>query len=131
MVFDKAALIEYRIKKCKDTIKAAIILMDNNLLSHAENRIYYAIFYIISALAIKYDFSTSKHRELFGWFNKNFVFTGKINVEMKNIYKDAFENRQESDYEDYKVFEIEEVRTHFDRMQKFVNEIESLINSQD
>jgi len=62
-----------------------------------------------------------------GWFNKNFVQTGKVSVEMKNIYRDAFENRQESDYEDYKTFEIEEVKTHFDRMLNFVNEIEKLV----
>ena len=46
---------------------------------------------------------------------------------MKNIYRDAFENRQESDYEDYKTFEIEEVKTHFDRMLTFVDEIEKLV----
>ena len=58
MELDKKALIEYMIEKAKDTIKAAKLLVDNNLLSHAENRIYYSIFYIVSALALKYDFST-------------------------------------------------------------------------
>ncbi len=127
MAVDKVALIAYRIEKARETILAAKLLMENNLLSHAENRIYYSIFYLISALAIKHDFSTSKHRELLGWFNKNFVYTQKVSVEMKNIYRDAFENRQESDYEDYKTFEIEEVKTHFDRMLTFVDEIEKLV----
>lgn len=127
MEFDQTALIKYRIEKAKETIRAAQLLLDNNLLSHAENRIYYSIFYIVSALAMQYNFSTSKHMELLGWFNKNFVFTGKVSIEMKNIYKDAFENRQESDYEDYKTFEIDEVKTHFDRMIEFVKTIELLI----
>lgn len=127
MEFNKKALIEYRIEKAKDTIKAAELLMENNLLSHAENRIYYAIFYIVSALALKYDFLTSKHMKLLGWFNKNFVFTGKVSIEMKNIYRDAFENRQESDYEDYKIFEIDEIRTHFNKMKQFVSTVEQLI----
>ena len=131
MAFDKLALIEYKINKAKETVKAAKLLIDHNLLSHAENRIYYSIFYIVSALALKYDFSTSKHKILLGWFNKRFVFTGKVSVEIKNIYKDAFENRQESDYEDYKVFEFEEVKTHFERMLKFINEIENLIKKVD
>ncbi len=131
MALDKAALIKYRINKSKETIEAAKLLIDNNLLSHAENRIYYAIFYIVSALSLKYDFSTSKHKTLLGWFNKNFIHNKKLPVEMKNIYKDAFENRQESDYEDYKQFEMEEVKTHFERMQNFVNEIEKLIYKAD
>ena len=50
---------------------------------------------------------------------------------MKNIYRDAFENRQESDYEDYKTFELDEVKTHFDRMQKFIFTIEQLIKEKD
>jgi uncharacterized protein (UPF0332 family) len=50
MGFDKIALIKYRIEKAEGTIKAAQLLMDNNLLSHAENRIYYAIFYIVQLL---------------------------------------------------------------------------------
>ena len=131
MALDKVDLIQYRINKSKETIEAAKLLIDNNLLSHAENRIYYAIFYIVSALSLKYDFSTSKHKTLLGWFNKTFIFTNELPVEMKNVYKDAFENRQESDYEDFKHFEMEEVKTHFERMRKFVNEIEKLINKVD
>jgi len=34
------------------------------MLFNAENRIYYAIYYIVSALAIKNDYSTSKHSQL-------------------------------------------------------------------
>ncbi len=60
MEFDQTALIKYRIEKAKETIRAAQLLLDNNLLSHAENRIYYSIFYIVSALAMQYNFSTSK-----------------------------------------------------------------------
>jgi len=131
MAFDKIALIKYRIEKAEGTIKAAQLLMDNNLLSHAENRIYYAIFYIVSALAIKHDFSTSKHKQLMGWFNKNFVNTNKVSLELNDIYKEAFENRQEGDYEDYRIFETEEVKTHFERMLRFVEEIEKLIGQND
>ncbi len=131
MEFNKKDLIAYRIEKAKDTIKAAQLLVDNNLLSHAENRIYYSIFYFVSALALKYDFSTSKHMELLGWFNKNLVLTKKVSVEMKNINRDAFENRQESDYEDYKTFAIEEVKTHFNKMLEFVSAIEKLIREID
>ena len=75
MEFDKSALINYRLQRCDETIKDAQIAVDNNRLHNAENRIYYAIFYVVSTLAIKYDFSTSKHLQLLGWFNKNFIKT--------------------------------------------------------
>jgi len=66
-----------------------------------------------------------------GWFNKNFVNTNKVSLELNDIYKEAFENRQEGDYEDYRIFETEEVKTHYERMLRFVEEIEKLIGQND
>jgi len=48
----------------------------------AVNRIYYGLFYIITALSLKYEFSTSKHQQLIGWFNKTFI---KSEIFSKNL----------------------------------------------
>lgn len=56
---DKEAIIKYRLERSKMTINEAKIAIENNQLFLAENRIYYSIFYIVSALAIKNNFSTS------------------------------------------------------------------------
>lgn len=127
---DKESIIEIRIKKAKETIEDARIALENARLRNALNRIYYAIFYIVSALAAKDDFSTSKHRQLMGWFIKNYVSNGRIDAEFSNIYKKAFENRQESDYEDFVEFETEEVESHFADMKVFVEEIEKMITKE-
>jgi len=76
----KDDLIRYRINKSEGTIEEAELAIENNKLSLAENRIYYSIFYIVSALALKYDFSTSKHSTLMGWFNQGMVKTEKIDI---------------------------------------------------
>jgi len=70
MDFDKDELIKYRIERAKETIQEAELSLKNKSLHLAQNRIYYSIFYIISALALKNNFSTSKHVQLLGWFNK-------------------------------------------------------------
>ena len=101
MPLDKHSLIQYRLERCDETIEDARIAIDNNRLHNAENRIYYAIFYVVSALAIKYDFSTSKHWNLLAWFNKNFVKTNIIDKKYSATYKNAFERRQEGDYDDF------------------------------
>ena len=44
---NKDAIIEYRINRANETIKKAETALDNNFLFNAENRIYYAIFYIV------------------------------------------------------------------------------------
>jgi uncharacterized protein (UPF0332 family) len=127
MAFDKTALMEYRISRAKETIEEARNDIKFNQLFSAENRIYYAIFYIVSALGLKYDFSTSKHLQLLGWFNKNIIKTNKVPQHLGRIYRNAFENRQKGDYEDFKAFSIDEVQNDFDNMLLFIETIEKLI----
>lgn len=127
---NKKAIILHRIFKSKQTIEEAQLVIDNDKLRLASNRIYYSIFYIISALGLKYDFLTSKQKQLLGWFNFNFVKTGKVSVESWRIYKDAFDNRQESDYLDFVEFKKANIEKYFDQMVVFVSEIEKLINEE-
>ncbi|MBV6422124.1 MAG: hypothetical protein DAHOPDDO_03413 [Ignavibacteriaceae bacterium] len=127
MPVDTEALIKHRIQRAKDTIKEAEDDISKNFLHSAENRIYYAIFYSALALGVKYGFSTSKHNQLLGWFNKNFVKSKKIEKEFGDIYRNALENRMESDYEDFKTFSFEEATVDFKNMQRFVDRIEKLL----
>jgi len=125
---DKQALINYRIQKSKETIVDAKLALDNNRLGNTLNRIYYSIFYIVTALAQKNDFSTSKHMQLMGWFKVNYIKNGKINISLWDTYKEAFDNRQESDYKDFVVLNKSEIEQQFDDMLVFVSEIEKFIN---
>ena len=59
---EKNALIEHRIARATDTIEEVSFLIKNKKFLLAVNRIYYGMFYILSALSLKYDFSTSKHQ---------------------------------------------------------------------
>lgn len=124
MAYDKEELVKHRLSRAKECADDAKFALDNDRLNNAENRIYYAIFYSVSALALKHDYSTSKHNQLIGWFNRNFIKTGKIEKEFGRIYKRQFENRLESDYDDFVEFTLEQVKEDFENMKKFVNEIE-------
>ncbi|MBM2815866.1 MAG: hypothetical protein HW421_2628 [Ignavibacteria bacterium] len=121
-------IIAYRIARARETIDDAKIAIDNGKCFNAENRIYYAIFYIVSALSLKDGFSSSKHKQLMGWFNYNYIKTGKINKDFGNIYRNALKNRQESDYEDCISINLSDVKEHYNDMLLFVAEIEKLIN---
>jgi len=127
MEFDKDELIKYRVKRAKETAEDARIALENDRLHNAENRIYYAIFYIISALALQNDFSTSKHSQLLSWFNRNYVKTGIVNKEIGRIYKKQFENRLEGDYDDFVELNKEDVGAEYKNMLDFISEIEKLL----
>lgn len=70
---DRSSLVKYRIEQAKDTVELARFLIDSNRLTVAVNRIYYGLYYSITALAIIRQFETSKHAQLIGWFNKEYV----------------------------------------------------------
>jgi uncharacterized protein (UPF0332 family) len=85
---------------------------------------------MVHALSILGGFTTSKHNTLKGWFNKEFVFTGKIEKEFYKIYNRAFDKRQEGDYDDFVTFAKEEVIDDLENMKKFLKELESFIDKQ-
>jgi uncharacterized protein (UPF0332 family) len=126
MEYSKEDSIKYRLNRSKETIDEAKLMMENNKLFAAQNRIYYAIFYIVSALASKDGFSTSKHHQLLGWFNKNYIKTGKLPQEIGEIYKSQFIYRTESDYDDFIKLKIEDVKANFDNMIIFIETLEKL-----
>ncbi len=93
----------------------------------AVNRIYYGMFYIISALSLRYDFSTSKHQQLIGWFNKEFISTGEIDRKYGRILHNAYNNRSTGDYDDFAEFDEEDVKKSFDEMKDFIRTIRALL----
>ena len=119
--------INYRITRSKETAATAKTLLDEGRLYDALNRIYYSIFYMVSALASKNNFSTSKHSQLQGWFNHNLIKTGIIPNEYSVIYNKAYKYRQQGDYGDFVYFTQEEVAEIYTKMLQFTDFIEKFI----
>jgi len=124
---EKNALIEHRIARATNTIEEISFLIKNKKFLLAVNRIYYGMFYILSALSLKYDFSTSKHQQLIGWFNKEFISTGEIDRKYGRILHNAYNNRSTGDYDDFAEFDEEDVKKSFDEMKDFIRTIRALL----
>ncbi len=57
----KFEMIKYRVQRTNETIDEVSSHISNSYLYTAANRIYFGIFYIVSALALKFDFQTKNH----------------------------------------------------------------------
>ncbi len=123
----RSELVNYRLEQAHKTLEDVEFLLHNKRFSLAINRIYYGIFYLLSALAIKHQFETSKHQQLIGWFNKDCVKTGLFDSDIAAIVHKAFIKRSKSDYAVYAEFSEEETNALFAEMQLFFVEIEKLI----
>lgn len=110
-----------------ETIDEAEKALADDHLNLTANRIYYSVFYAVSALAVKYNFSTSKHSALLSWFNKNFVKEDIINKELGKIYNKAFLNRMKGDYDDFVNFSEESLNVDLNKMKKLVEQIIKII----
>jgi uncharacterized protein (UPF0332 family) len=101
-------------------------------LETAANRIYYSIFYAVSALAVKYSFKTSKHSQLRGWFNKKFVYEDKkFSADLSAIYNKTFAYREKSDYDIVFKPKKDEVKKLFSASKKFIKEIKKELGIND
>ncbi len=125
---DRINLIKYRLEQAGETIQDVQLLIENNRLRSAVNRIYYGMFYALLALGLAHQFETSKHAQLIGWFNKNFINKGLIDSKYGKIINKAFNRRTKGDYDTYVEFEKEIVTEMFGEMQDFISEIKLNLN---
>lgn len=112
--------------KCRQAFSDAAFSIQGQRKQNALNRMYYAIFYAALALGYKHSFVTSKHTQLMGWFNKKFIYQEKVFPEiMVKIYKEAFMNRQEADYEMLTASEMtmDQVTIHFNDCEFFLKTV--------
>ena len=92
------------------------------------NRIYYGMYYSLTALALEKSFETSKHGQLIGWFNKEFILTNKLDSKFGKILRNAFQNRTKGDYDAFISFTQQEVEIMLNEMVEFIEEIKKTLN---
>ena len=128
---DRKELIKYRLAQARECIDEVEFQINNRKYKTAINRIYYGMFYSLLAIGLKYQFETSKHSQLIGWFNKSFIRTGKIDKEYGKMINKSYTLRQESDYEPFINYEELEVTGLFDKMKEFIYAIERIVQDDD
>jgi len=127
---DRESLIDYRLKQALETIELAKFLVMSEKFIIAVNRIYYGMYYALTALALKNKFETSKHRQLIGWFNKEYISTKKLDSKYGKILRNAYQNRTKGDYDAFVSFSKVEVESMLSEMIDFIEEIKSLLEKQ-
>jgi uncharacterized protein (UPF0332 family) len=91
--------IEKLLKKAQEDLKASEIMIENGIYRIAASRVYYAMFYIAEALLLTKGLIFTSHKGLISSFNKEFIKSGIFNIKFGRLLRDAFDIRQNSDYE--------------------------------
>jgi len=120
-------LIRHRIQESEETIEDVKLLIENDRLRAAVNRIYYGMFYSLLALGLAHGFETSKHPQLIGWFNKNFIHGGEIEPEYGKMINKAYNRRTKGDYDVFVDFDKDIVMEMFDEMKNFISRVKQYL----
>lgn len=125
----KQTLITYRLDRSKESLKAAKLLLENDMLTSAMNRIYYSMFYSIQALLLQHEASFSKHSQVKGYFNREFIKKGIFPKQFGRLFNKVFEYRQKFDYIDLVIPEKEMISEYIESAKDFNNKIEEYLQN--
>ena len=79
-------LVEHRLEKSEEALRAAQSMFDQGMLIFAMNRIYYSMYYSVQALFALQGKSFSKHGQIKGFFNREYVKSGKLSKDMGRLF---------------------------------------------
>lgn len=80
-------------------------------------------------MGLKHEYETSKHAQLIGWFNKNFIAEQKLDIKYGKIINKAFNRRTKGDYDTFVDFDEEMVVEMYEELKDFISEIATLLNN--
>ncbi len=121
-------LITHRLESAREAIEDAKVLRDRQSLRGAANRIYYAMFHAVSALALERQYLSKTHSGLIAFFQRDFVKAGMFDRAHGRALQKAFEDRSDADYDDLLTLSFEQVDTRIDEATRFVEEVSSFLD---
>lgn len=119
--------LRYRMTRAAESLEVARLALDNNHLQDAVNRLYYACFYMVTALLQTRGFASAKHSGVRALFNQNWIKTGALPHAMGRFYQEIFERRQEGDYADRATFIRDDVSAWIRTAEEFVSAVAVLV----
>lgn len=124
---DWTAFVRYRIEKADETYHAAQVLYEAAQWNSVVNRLYYACFYVASALLLDRHITAKSHAGIIGQFSENVVRTGEISIEDFRVYSKLLNWRTKGDYSDLYDFTQEDVDMVMEPARLFVDKVKELI----
>jgi uncharacterized protein (UPF0332 family) len=124
-------LVKYKLERARETWNEIVGIVDGGYWYAAANRMYYACYYVTSALLVKNGIQANTHSGVIRMLGLHFVSTNIISDEMGSFYTRLFELRQTGDYDEWKVIKESDIKPLMPKVEEYMQCIISLINSKD
>ena len=124
-------LVKYKLERARETWNEIVGIVDGGYWYAAANRMYYACYYVTSALLVKNGIQANTHSGVIRMLGLHFVSTNIISDEMGSFYTRLFELRQTGDCDEWKVIKESDIKPLMPKVEEYMQCIISLINSKD
>lgn len=124
---EKRAIISYRLEKARETYNQVKGVLPLEYWEIIANRMYYAAFYVVSALLIANGYEVHTHNGVIQLFGLHFIKTGIVSTENGKLYSKPFSLRLTGDYSDNYSLTKEDVLPLVEPTGVFINDISTLI----
>ncbi|MFV0344891.1 MAG: HEPN domain-containing protein [Bacteroidales bacterium] len=125
---ERQIYVKYRIACAYTTFKAARVA-DSGFWDSSVNRLYYALFYAVSALLVQNHIQTKSHSSVRSQFSLLFVKTGKFEKKYGRLLSELFDWRQKGDYDNIFSYNGEVVEPLFEPVEEMISAIEDEIKA--
>ena len=111
---------KYRLEVAAERVEVSKAMLDSGHFRDSVNRSYYAIFSAMRALLSEDDVAFKKHSAVIGYFRREYIKSGIFDVKYSDYIGDAFEFRNDCDYEDFIFASRAEAETQYQHAVEFV-----------
>ena len=126
---ERKTLVEYRIQRANETWKETQEIIKSHLWYAAANRMYYACYYLTSALLISHGLSANTHAGIIRMLGMHFVSKGLLSNEMGYYYTRLFEMRQTGDYDDWVTIDEKDIIPLSEQVETYFSSVLGLIKT--
>ncbi len=124
----KADYIDYKLKRADDAIKAAEVLLKEDLWLDCLSKIYYAAFYAVNALLINMELNPKTHSGTKSLFHKEFILKETIDKKFGFLYDTLLAKRFEADYENFALIDEKEIPEYLQRVKEFIIKTKEILS---
>jgi uncharacterized protein (UPF0332 family) len=122
-------LCQYRLQKAIGDLETAEQNLQNNKVSQSIDRSYYAMFHAVRALLALSKLDSKNHSGVISFFNRHYIKPGKIEPDYSKMLADAFEIRNDSDYDDFYIAAREDAQVQLENAKKFLQRTREYIET--
>ncbi len=119
-------IVAYRIERAHTALEQAKLNLKLNCLEVTANRLYYAAYYVVSALLIANKISAHSHEGNVTQFGLHFVKTGKVDREEGKLLSHLLTMRLKGDYSDRFGLTGADVLPYIEPTEAFIKKIAEL-----